>query len=101
MLKFNVFNFRFYRFIQNGLFVDYYLKKIVEIFVRNIFVYTSQFFGEKYIVEYLTKKVVSNVTFQSSKLLEFIKFSYFVYFIQLLSFFFYFLTFFIVCLAIL
>jgi hypothetical protein len=59
MLKNFIFNFKFFRYIQSNLFVDYILKKIIEIFVKNILIYTSLFFGEKFIIEYLTKKIFS------------------------------------------
>jgi hypothetical protein len=44
MLKMDIFTFRFFRFIQSGLYVDFFFKKVCEIFVRNFFVYAAQFF---------------------------------------------------------
>jgi hypothetical protein len=49
--------FKFQRFMQSGAYIDFFLKKNVEIFVRNIYIYLSQFFAEKYIIEFLTKKI--------------------------------------------
>jgi hypothetical protein len=43
------------------------LKKLAEIFIRNIFIYASLFFGEKYMIEHLTKKVVDSFIFRSNK----------------------------------
>lgn len=50
------FSFDFHRFCQSGFYVDFFLKKFGEVFVRNIFIYGAQFFGEKYMIEYLTKR---------------------------------------------
>jgi hypothetical protein len=44
-------------------------KKFAEIFIRNVFVYASLFFGEKYMIEHLTKKVVDSFIFNSNKFL--------------------------------
>lgn len=92
MLKFNVFTFRFFRFIQSGLYVDFFFKKISEIFVRNIFIYTSHYFGEKYMIEYLTKKIIDSSIFNTNRLLGLTELFYSYYFIQLISIFFYLLT---------
>jgi len=60
MLNFQIFNFKFFRFIQSGFYLDFIIKKIIEIFVKNYFIYTSHFFGEKYMVEFLTKKTLES-----------------------------------------
>jgi hypothetical protein len=49
MLKFKIVTFSFFRFIQSGLYLDFFLKKLVELFVKNFFIYAAQFLGEKYI----------------------------------------------------
>ena len=54
---------------QSGFYFDFFLKKFAEIFVRNIFVYAALFFGEKYMIEHLTKKTVDNFIFSSNKFL--------------------------------
>ena len=51
------FSFEFHRLCQSGFYLDFFLKKISEIFVKNIFIYSAQFTGEKYMIEELTKKV--------------------------------------------
>jgi len=43
-------------------------KKFAEIFIRNIFIFAALFFGEKYMIEHLTKKVVDSFIFNSNKL---------------------------------
>jgi hypothetical protein len=59
-------SFKFIRYIQSGLYVDYIIKKLGEILVKNIFIYSSLFFGEKFIIEFLTKKVIDNYTILSN-----------------------------------
>jgi hypothetical protein len=49
--------------MQSGLYVDYVIKKLSEIFIKNIFIYSSIFFGEKFIIEFLSKKILNNFTF--------------------------------------
>lgn len=92
MLKFNIFNFNFFRFIQSGLYVDFFLKKCSEVFVRNIFIYSSHYFGEKYMIEYLTKKIIDSSIFNTNRLLGITELFYSTYFIQLISIFFYLIT---------
>ena len=60
MLKFMGIKIQFFKFIQNGFYLDFFIKKLAEIFVRNYFIYTAQFFGEKYIIEFLTKKTIDS-----------------------------------------
>ena len=67
MLKFYIFKFRFIRFVQSGLYFDFFFKKIAELFVRNVFIYTAQFFGEKYMIEFLTKKIIDSAIFNSNR----------------------------------
>lgn len=92
MLKMDIFTFRFFRFIQSGLYVDFFFKKVCEIFVRNFFVYAAQFFGEKYIIEYLTKKIVDSSIFNTNRIIGISELFFSYYFIQLTSLFFYLLT---------
>lgn len=47
--------------------MDFLLKKCCEVFIKNVFIYTSQFFGEKYFIEVLTKKIIDKYIFLSSK----------------------------------
>ena len=48
--------------MQSGMYLDYIVKKLTEMFVRNVFIYSSVFFGEKFIVEFISKKTIDNVT---------------------------------------
>ena len=92
MLKFKIVTFNFFRFIQSGLYFDFFIKKLVELFVKNVFVYASQFLGEKYMIEYITKKIIDSSIFNVNKFTNINDLFYSYYFIQLLSIFFYFFT---------
>lgn len=52
---------------QSGFYFDFFFKKSIEVFIRNVFIYSAMFFGEKYMIEYLTKKIVDNFIFNSNK----------------------------------
>lgn len=67
MLKNKLITFKFFRFIQSGLYLDFILKNISEIFIRNVFIYSAIFFGEKYMIEYLTKKTIDSFVFNSNR----------------------------------
>ena len=82
------------RFCQSGCYFDFFLKKISDVFVRNIFVYTSQFFGEKYMVEVLTKKIIDKSIFIVNNYIGWSRLKYITFFVQLLIILFYCLSFF-------
>ncbi len=84
-------SWKFHRFCQSGCYFDFFYKKLSDVFVRNIFVYTSQFFAEKYMIEVLTKKIIDKSIFNVNKVVGFTKLYYFTFFIQLIYVLFYFL----------
>lgn len=45
---------------QSGYYIDFLLKHFFESVLRSVFLYTAQFFCEKYIIEGYTKKIFSN-----------------------------------------
>lgn len=92
MLKFKIVEFSFFRFIQSGLYLDFLLKKLIEIFVKNVFVYSALFLGEKYMIEFLTKKIIDSSIFNVNKIINLTDLFYSYYFIQLLCIFFYFFS---------
>ena len=47
---------------------DFFIKKVGEVFVKNFLVYTSNYFGEKYFIEVLTRKLIDNLVFKQNKL---------------------------------
>lgn len=67
MLKNPIILFSFFKFIQTGLLFDFFLKKLIEILIRNLYIYSFLFFGEKYIIEYFTKKTIDSYFFNSNK----------------------------------
>ena len=69
MLYSYLFKYRFIIFIQSGLYIDFFIKKLGEVFVRNFMVYTSNYFGEKYFIEVLTKKLIDNLVFKKNKVI--------------------------------
>jgi len=69
MLKFPQKKFKWSGKAQSGFYFDFFLKKLSEVFIRNIFIYAALFFGEKYLIEQLTKKIIHNFIFNSSKFL--------------------------------
>ena len=68
MLYSYLFKYRFIIFIQSGLYMDFFIKKVGEVFVKNFLVYTSNYFGEKYFIEVLTRKMIDNLVFKQNKL---------------------------------
>jgi len=76
--------FWFHRFCQSGMYFDYFYKKISEVFVRNIFIYMAQFFGEKFMIEFWTKKFIDSIIFNNNKFLSWTNLSYKWFFLQLL-----------------
>ena len=90
MLKNKLILFKFFRFIQSGFYLDFIIKKFSEMFMRNIFIYSSIFFGEKYMIEFITKKTIDSFIFNSNKV-NFFNFTESKYFIQILTIIIYFI----------
>jgi len=70
---------------QSGFYIDFFLKKLGEVFIRNIFVYASLFFGEKYMIEYITKKTIDSFIYNSNKFLGWTVLNYTWFFYVTLS----------------
>ena len=93
-MLFNPFlNFKFLNFFKSGFYIDYFIKKCVEIFIKNILIFSSLFFGEKFFIEFLTKKTIDNLILNLNKT----KFSSFFinYFFFFIVFFFFYSIFFL------
>lgn len=92
MLSSNLFSHNFFLLLQGGFYIDFFVKKCSEFFIRNVLIYAALFFGEKYIIEVLTKKIIDSFVFNANKYntLQNINYSYFFYII--LFFFFSFIT---------
>jgi len=67
MLFLFFFKTEFVLLIQSGFYFDFFLKKLCEVFLKNFFIYSSLFFGEKYIIEVFTKKIIDNYIFLANK----------------------------------
>jgi hypothetical protein len=52
--------------MQSGLYLDFIAKKLAEIFVKNILVFGATFFGEKFVVEFLSRKLFDKLTTHAS-----------------------------------
>jgi len=91
MLFFYFFSNKFILFIQSGFYFDFFLKKFSEVFLRNIFIYSALFFGEKYIIEVLTKKIVDNYIFFNNSKLYLSSLSYYNFFSITITIIFYFI----------
>ena len=94
MLKFKLIDFKFFRFVNSGLYFDFFLKKFSEIFVRNFFIYSALFFGEKFFIEVLTKKVIDNYIYLVNSKLSNLKLNYDFFFFQIVLIIFYVIFFF-------
>lgn len=88
MLNFFFLNNSFFRLVQSGFYIDYYLKNIAEYIVRYIFIYMAQFFGEKYLIEILTKFLLNNIIFYFNNLHDQNQLFFITFFVQFLNFFF-------------
>lgn len=56
------------RSIKSGLYIDFFLKKLAESFIRNVLISGAYVFGEKYVIEYLTKLMGDRVILLFSSL---------------------------------
>ena len=97
MLNFFLFKNYFFKILQSGLYLDFFFKKLSENFIRNFLIYSSNFLGEKYIIEYLTKKLVENIIFSLSNNINFYYINYNFFFLHLLSVILYFFSFINIC----
>jgi hypothetical protein len=86
MLKTFVISHDFNRFCQSGFYFDFFYKKLSEVFIRNVFVYTAQFLGEKYMIEVLTKKIFDSLVFNTNKIIGLKKLNYSLFFMSIITF---------------
>lgn len=63
MLGSYFFSRNFFKAGQSGFYVDFLYKCIAEVIVRNVFIYTAQFFAEKYMIEVFSKKIFESSIF--------------------------------------
>ncbi len=84
MLYSYLFKYRFIIFIQSGLYMDFFIKKLGEVFVKNFLVYTSNYFGEKYFIEVLTRKLIDSLVFKQNKLFGWTTLHFFNFFYMII-----------------
>jgi len=68
VLKFPNFKKSLYIKAKSGFYFDFFLKKSLEVLIRNFLVYSSLFFGEKFLIEVLTKKILTRAINNSNKI---------------------------------
>lgn len=59
------------KFCQNNMYVDFFIKKCVEVLIKNFLVLGALFFSEKFIIEHFSKKIFNNYIFIFNKLANF------------------------------
>lgn len=92
MLKFILFKVNFFKIFQNNLFIDFFIKYTFELLLKNTFIYSAIFFGEKFIIEYWTKKIIESYIFYFNQQTNFFIFKNSFFFIFNLSLIFLFLS---------
>jgi hypothetical protein len=75
-----------------GFLFDFFIKKILEFFIKHIFVYLSLFFAEKFLIEYITKKNIELIIFFLNKNHNFFYFTFLNFFFTTITLFFLFST---------
>jgi len=56
-----IFTKKFIRAVKSGFYMDFVYKKMCEVFVRNFLICASYIFGEKYMIEFMTKLTADKV----------------------------------------
>lgn len=83
MLYSHMFKPKYIMFLQSGLYFDFFIKKVGETFIKNFMVLTPLFFGEKYLIEVLTKKIVENFLIRFNKFVGLSSLSFFNFFLYI------------------
>jgi len=86
--------FKCYRFFQSGMYLDCFIKKLSEVFIKNVFIYTFQFFFEKFLIEYFFKNCLSFFLFTLNSNFSTKQLNYSSFFFKNVFFLFFFLFFF-------
>jgi hypothetical protein len=80
MLKFPQKKFKWSGRAQSGFYFDFIIKKFGEVFLRNVFVFSALFLGEKYMIEFLTKKTIDAFIFNTNKFIGWTTFNLMLFF---------------------
>ena len=76
MLNFPKKKFKWVGKAQSGFYIDFILKKVTEVFIRNVFINAALFLGEKYMIEYITKRTIDLFIFNSNKYVGWTTYNY-------------------------
>ena len=80
MLNFPKKKFKWVGKAQSGFYIDFILKKVTEVFIRNVFINAALFLGEKYMIEYITKRTIDLFIFNSNKYVGWTTYNYMWFF---------------------
>lgn len=84
-MLFNFFiTFEFRKFCQSGGYFDFFYKQLTEMFIRNFFIFTATYIGEKYMIETWTKKITEKCISYINSFLGWTYLSYFNFFLNIL-----------------
>ena len=73
---------KFKQAAQSGFYIDFFLKNVAEIVIRNVLIYSGQFFCEKYMIEFFTKKIFSNFIYYFNQINKSTNFNFISFFFQ-------------------
>jgi hypothetical protein len=79
------FTHKFKQAAQSGFYIDFFLKNVAEIIIRNVLIYSGQFFCEKYLIEYFTKKLFNNFIYFFNQIFKNTNFNYISFFLQIIT----------------
>ena len=89
MLKYPLLKKSFYIKAKSGFYFDFFTKKVLEVFIRNFLIYSALFFGEKFLIEFLTKKLLTKLVDNSNKVVGWSILNQKLFFVQTLIVIFY------------
>ena len=81
-----------YNFFKSSFYLDFFIKKVAESVLRNLNIYTSLFFCEKFLIEFVTQVSVDRAVRFASGLMLSREFFFESIFCQLITLTFYFLA---------
>lgn len=87
-----MFSRRVYNFFKSSFYIDFFVKKVSESFIRNVSIYTSLFFCEKFLIEFLTQSSVDRAFRLASSYALSREFFFESFFCQFITLSFYFLA---------
>lgn len=89
MLKYPSLKNSYYIRAKSGFYFDFFTKKVLEVFIRNFLIYSALFFGEKFLIEFLTKKILTKLVDNTNKIVGWSILNQKLFFVQALIVIFY------------